>query len=403
MRLIRRPRSARGPALRGPLVGTPLRGRLGSPILRAALLATLALAGCTEAGVIRVIDGREVEGRFISEVAYAYYARGADSEARGDLEAALAAYGAAAEDDKGSAEIWTRIGAVRCELKGQRGDPDEAFSRAEDHDADYEPLWRERARCAFAAGRFDVALAASARAVELDPEREDAAILHAAALTKLSRVDEARRELVALTIRHPATAEGWAALAALGDAGPARRATDAGPGPGRRSPEAGTGRSAQVDPLAAIDAALTAGDLAGARRKARSARVLGADLAVRAAALGRLDLAREQAELVLGADPLDGGARIALAVAADLLGDTATLDQTMAGAPVALPAPPSLLARLLLAELLDRRVGLAAASAWLGPAPLTTGDDPLLRRVSDRVRARLAAGPAVTTGAASGP
>lgn len=396
MRLIRRPRSARGPALRGPL---------GSPILRAALLATLALAGCTEAGVIRVIDGREVEGRFISEVAYAYYARGADSEARGDLEAALAAYGAAAEDDKDSAEIWTRIGAVRCELKGQRGDPDEAFSRAEDHDADYEPLWRERARCAFAAGRFDVALAASARAVELDPEREDAAILHAAALTKLSRVDEARRELVALTIRHPAAAEGWAALAALGDAGPARRATDAGPGPGpgRRSPEAGMGRSAQVDPLAAIDAALTAGDLAGARRKARSARVLGADLAVRAAALGRLDLAREQAELVLGADPLDGGARIALAVAADLLGDTATLDQTMAGAPVALPAPPSLLARLLLAELLDRRVGLAAASAWLGPAPLTTGDDPLLRRVSDRVRARLAAGPAVTTGAASGP
>ena len=43
--------------------------------LRAAILAgaATALAGCVEPGVVRLVDGREVEGRFVSERAYALY------------------------------------------------------------------------------------------------------------------------------------------------------------------------------------------------------------------------------------------------------------------------------------------------------------------------------------------
>ena len=58
--------------------------------------------------------------------------------------------------------------------------------------------------------------------------------------------------------------------------------------------------------------------------------------------------------------------------------------------------PPSLLARLLFAELLDRFTGLEAARAWLGPEGAARAQepaDPLLARVEKRVRERLAASP----------
>jgi hypothetical protein len=53
----------------------------------AAALAGLlgAALGCASPTVVRVMDGREVEGRFISEYAYTLYAIGADAEAHKDL------------------------------------------------------------------------------------------------------------------------------------------------------------------------------------------------------------------------------------------------------------------------------------------------------------------------------
>ncbi|HVY45506.1 MAG TPA: hypothetical protein VHB21_06480, partial [Minicystis sp.] len=51
--------------------------------------------------------------------------------------------------------------------------------------------------------------------------------------------------------------------------------------------------------------------------------------------------------------------------------------------------PPSPLARLLLAELIDRRVGRDAARAYLGSPPPASGLDPLYLRTAERVRARL--------------
>ena len=363
-------------------------------------LACIALAGCSEIGVVRVMEGREVEGRFINERAYALYAAGADAEVRGDMDGALRAYGAAAEEDQKSPEIWTRIGALRCQR-----DPDgarEAFDRAAGYDAEYEPLWREQARCALGRGKLEEALLAASRAVELDPDRDETVILQASVLEHLKRPEDARRALDALIARHPRSAEAWKARYAF-----ARRTGDvvASEEAARRvrelAPSLADDMEKSVAPLSAlgeIDAALARGELPLARRRARSAHMTAGELAVRAAALGRADLARDEAGVVLAADPTDANARVALAVAADLARDEAALAAAMSGLPAPDDrslVPPSPLARLLLAELLDRRVGAAAAQAWLGAAQKGSpaDADPLLARIERRVHERLVARP----------
>jgi hypothetical protein len=120
-----------------------------------------------------------------------------------------------------------------------------------------------------------------------------------------------------------------------------------------------------------VDEALRAGDLAAARRMLRQAHLDERLLAARAIALGQPKLALEQATPYLAADPADSDSRLAAALAADLLGQRTELSRLLA-----LPKAPSLpgpAARLLLAELLARHVGLGAAEPWLTPAPVTAG------------------------------
>lgn len=148
--------------------------------------------------MVRVIDGREVEGRFISEYAYTLYAIAIDAEAHGDLETAREAFEAAAIEDEDSPEIWTGVGAVRCRLSlqgGSAGSSEEAFARARELDPEYEPLHHEQASCALAKGRLAEALGHAARAVELDPDRDETTLLYAAILEAMGRTDEARRAI----------------------------------------------------------------------------------------------------------------------------------------------------------------------------------------------------------------
>jgi tetratricopeptide (TPR) repeat protein len=362
--------------------------RLAAPACAYLVLATVT--GCTSSTVVRVIDGTPVAGRFVSDRAYAYYARAADAEARGDLPDALGAYEAAAAEDDG-AEIWTRIGAVRCALLGAAGDGvADAWRRAEAIDASYEPLWRERARCALAAGKPADALALSERAVALDPEQDEASVVHAATLERLGRAIDARRELEALVVRHPSSASGWRALRAL-----AERAGDVGT-VARASAHLGADAVAPVrangTTWADLDRALLRGDVDVARRRALAEHLPLAELAVRAAALARPAVARPLAELVLAADPADGSARVALAAAADLSGDADALGRALIAPTSIALTPPSPLARLVLAELLARRVGPAAArAAYEAPAPEAVGRDAdaLYDEVERRLRARL--------------
>ncbi len=107
-------------------------------------------------------------------------------------------------------------------------------------------------------------------------------------------------------------------------------------------------------------------------------------------ALGRPAIARAEAELLLSADPADASARIALVAAADLAGDLSLLSRAMNGLP-SRSTPPSPLARLLFAVVLDRRVGAGAARAWLGVEPSIPTGDALLDATAARVRARIGA------------
>jgi len=363
----------------------------------AATAAALACAACGAPTVMRSVDGQLIEGRYIPPRAYALYAIGTDLEAHGDLRQALAAFELAQGDDGESPEIWTRIGALRCKLGG---DAEDAFRRALGVDDAYEPAWRAWARCAAAQGKLEEALDHAEVAVRLDPNQEDAILLRADLLERLGRVEDARRALRALVVRRPRSVGGWRALAALamraGDTAEAERAA-------RRVREIVPRHQAALAkdlpglrPLAELDTALRVGDLRSARKLAREAGLPPAELAVRAAALGRAAEARAQAELVLGADPASASARVALAAAADLAGNDAGVAEAWSGLPG--PGepltPPSPLARLLFAELLARRVGDEAALAWLGQPPEARGrPDPLEADLAARVRRQLEARP----------
>ncbi|MEP7120707.1 MAG: hypothetical protein ABJE95_07355 [Byssovorax sp.] len=397
-----------------------------------ALVAALVaggLSGCAGPTVVRVVDGREVLGRFVSDYAYALYGRAAYEEAQLDEargeggigrgapsragRTALAALEAAASEDDESARLWAAIGALRCRPPGADLDgANAALERARGLDPDDPVVHREIARCRVTAAKAardperaralrDEALAAALQAVRLDPDDVAAASVAASLLVGAGRAAEASRLLRALPIRAPGSTEAWLALLAFArathdDALALRAARQARALSPRLAVELEAATPA-LAPLAEVDEALRRDDLEAARRHARRAHLTLGELAVRAAALGRVGPARAEAAVVLAADPADLSARIALAVAADLARDPAGL----AAAMDAIPAPPtaltapSPLAGLLFAELLSRRVDEGAARAWLaalpaeppaGPAP----GDPLLLAVSARVRARFA-------------
>jgi tetratricopeptide (TPR) repeat protein len=364
-------------------------------VIRTLWLVLPVALGCAAAPpVTRMVGGHVVEGRFVADGAYAAYLRGVVLETQGQLEAAMAAYGEAIEHDPESAELWTRMGVVRCAAGVTPGaaakavGPWDAFARAERIDPTYEETWTERARCHLNRGELDDAARAARAAVSLDPDRRETAILLALVLERQGHLEEARRWLNGLIARDASSIEAHEAMAAF-----AVRTGDEGRRLGSeealallRPPLSGAGvlRRGEAVSLSGIDAAIGRGDFDRARRLALAARLSSGALALRAAALGSVSFARIEAELVLAADPADGDARVAATVAADLARDDAAFSRALSGVP-ANDAPLSPLATLLMAELLSRRVGADARRAWLhGVGPLANSNDPLVSAVANR-------------------
>lgn len=361
------------------------------PAAAGATLAGLVALGCGFGSptVVRVVDGEPIEGRFIDSVTYAFYARGAYHEARGELDAATRAFQAASERDPESPAIWTRLGSVLC--RARRAGDERAFGLAQDADPEFAPLWYERARCALERGQIEAAVAHARKAVHFEPRDEDNSLLLARALERAGRIDEALRHVTALALARPGATAAWKLLAEIagrhGRRSEAHRAELAlltSISQTRSIPR----RRALADELESVDAALGAGELERARRLAIESGIRPDELALRAAALGAARIAADQAELVLAADPTNGNAWIAALVAADLRGDSERFRDALVTLASDAQKPEALGARLM-ADLLARRVGADAARAWLAAyGPLPEPSDALERRVAARLDPR---------------
>lgn len=338
--------------------------------MRAALLGIVPLfvAGCMfgPPPVVRVVNGREHVGRYISPEAYASYAEGAYFEAKGQREEAQRAYRLALDEDPDSAAIWTRLGALSC--RRGRQEAENAFGRARSIDASYAPLWREQAQCELSHGHIDTALTAARKAFALDPDDQETSVLMAELLRRQGHKATALRWLEALVARDPTSLSGWRALLKTAkDTENRQQELRAARALLLRAPDQRATlehRYPELAPLGSVDEALLSRDVDQARQRALAAHLALGDLAVRAARLGLPATAARLADKVLHADPEDANAWIARLVAADLSGDQAAFSTALVslGQSPVTPRPP---AARLLAALLQRRAGKAAAERWL--------------------------------------
>lgn len=343
-----------------------------SSLRRSALVLVLVVTsviGCRRTEVVRVVDGVESPGRFISDRAYAAFLVGAESEARARYEDALSAYVQAARSDPDNVEVFSRMGWLFCMLD-QADQAREAFDAAIERDPGYEPTWRRMARCAERQGRTEAAVEASSRAVAMDPSRDETVLLHARLLTVSGRQPEAWPWLREVALRSPGSQDVWEAIAEhAAETRPAwameaRRRLAAMER--RRGPHPTELRGGGWHD---VDEALVAGDLDEARRRARRAHLDGRLLGARAILAGRPTLALAEAKLRFEADPGDLRARVVLALAADLTGDRDLAVEAIAGIETQAERLDRV-GRALFAELVLRHAGRDAAALWLGVDPV---------------------------------
>ncbi len=357
----------------------------------AAALLALGLGGCTERVVVRSAGGELYAGRFISARAYEAYARGALFEAEGRTDAAIRSFREAADLDSDGPEPWTRLGALLCRQKSEEAEV--AFGRAKSADATFAPLHREIARCHLARRELPDALRESELAMILDPDDDMAALLHIDVLLASGENERAEHELVAGAIRSAPSGALLARLASFGRAAkkPAleRLARCARGSCEERLPGAprSPGEQSEAVSMADVDNALDQGDLKRARRIALRAKINQGALALRAAALGRFPLAREQATLVALAEPQSLEARIALLASVRPSGEAEAFRAAVDLTGLGMTRPLSRLERLVLAEAVGRASGRGAASAVLAGEKL---DAPTKDQAEERIQKRLA-------------
>jgi tetratricopeptide (TPR) repeat protein len=368
--------------------------------------------------VDRAYGGNVVHGRYVEPEAYAAFLRGAMAQASGDLREALAAYGDASRLDPESAEIWTRIAEVRCQMAPRDAGAQRALAHALELEPSYARAWAVHAKCAMARGDDASARAAAERAAALDPSADAANVVLARSSGSGAEAQAATRQrLVALTSTASEPLVAWEALASWAEAhgdiplwSRALRET-AVIAPGKRQSVAaaaeelaGIGALAEARAVAAaaievderpfdggghelaarlaLDDAIARGDLAAVRRRATRARIPLDEAAGRALLAGALAMARSLATAAAEGDPTARGARLVLAA---VRGDNvvqAALDARGGDAPV------SAAALVAFGRLLSHRASPEpswAALAATPHAPLVAGDERVVRPAVDLV------------------
>jgi tetratricopeptide (TPR) repeat protein len=327
-------------------------------LLALGVASLLGCSGIFSPEVPRKIHGRVYPGPFVPEEAYQAFLEGALAEQQNNPTAAEKAYLRAASFDSSSPEPWVRLGAIRCARSAPQAS--EAFQEALRRDPEFAPLFRERARCAFDQGRSDDARRDATQAVALDPDDPAPPLLLARIALAEQKPDEARRWLRSLRLRDPGNPQLAPLLSSAVPPSPLAPLT-----------------------LEQLDHALLDATPEQLPALARRARLAPGDLLSRAAALGRWDIARPQARLLLQADPSSADARIALLLAGSSEDHHLALTLSALGS-----LPPSPVAWLLLAQILLHRSDLEAAEHVLRIAPPAPGD-PLAERLRERLRQRL--------------
>jgi tetratricopeptide (TPR) repeat protein len=338
-----------------------LKLRISIPTL--AFLGMTTLGGATschlDGGVVRVENGREVRGHWISPQAYSDFTEGTLDESRGELELARVAYERASGEDPASAGAWARLGAVLCATDPKAADA--AFTHAESLNPESSGAVLSRAECELARGNGKGAVAGAERAVALAPNDMEASLFLGRAYEQSGDLAGARRWLRALALRHPgslAAADAFRDVAErTGDRPDAELASARvsalvrvlGGSPGSSTKE--MGGKAPVAP--------------GESPPSRPSRtpVSAVDRAVDALSKGDVEQAASGAARMLSAEPGNTDARILALVCADLTRN----DDAFGSLVVRLPEQriePTLGVARLFSELIERRVGTKAARAF---------------------------------------
>ena len=321
----------------------------------------LVSAGCAGGpAVARVVNGHDIDGRFIGPDAYAAYMEGALLEEQGDLRGADAAYQRALDEDGGAGEIWARLGRVRCSSNPRASDA--AFQWAKAKGPRIGEVWVADARCGLERGNAARARSSAERAAALDPGNVEASLLVIEALVMTGDRVTAERWLRATRLLYPEAAGLPDSLEAVSAS--TRRTTAKITPPTSARPWAGR------DAIEALDGALRTGDADAVRSAAVHAHVSTGWLALRAVELGQQGLAKESAEMTLAAEPSNVDARVAALAAADLSRDDGAL-RRWAGKLPDVREPTSALAARVMGALLERRVGAAAGRAFTEAWTLT--------------------------------
>lgn len=351
------------------------------------VLMCWALSGCLGSDrVVRVVDGHEVEGRYVAAEAYDAFLRGTIAEADGDERVAAAWYARAFEYDPAAVEPLARLGYVLCKQRPKEHErADAVFARAIDNGPELGVTFVYRAKCELVRGDAAAAERDAREALLRDAFDGEATLTLAEALERAGRAEAAAQALDGWVLWTRGSRAAWAAVADLaarrGDVVRQRRAR------AHLADAAGAGAGASGGPgeaLAAIDRAIVRGELKVAQDAAVDARMATSTVAVRACALGRWSQAAEQARVVLDADPGDADALAVLAAvpnAADADARVIRLSWTLEHA-----APLSPLAALVVADALRRRAGEEPARLFLARyGEIDAAGDPLVGALQRRL------------------
>jgi tetratricopeptide (TPR) repeat protein len=350
-----------------------------------ALLCASSIACFSSGSVVRVVDGQEVSGRFVHPDAYALFMQGVVAEQTGRLAAAERFYLAAYRRDRQGVAILARLGAVRCAW-GPSGynAAERTFEEALSLDPAFSPVYLERARCALLRGAPAEAEADARRALGLAPKDSQISSVLAEALEHLGQREQAARLLHALALLGPSETA-WRDVASL-----AARQGDAVRG---HVAAVHARRVTGAPALGGVDDALVSGDLGLAQQLAHEAGMDPGSLATRAAALGQWKLAREQARMLLAAEPGHADA-MAVWLCSPAPGHAyESVDPVIWGRLLRTDVegetgPLSDLGFLLVADALGRRFGPEVAAIWLGARGVSphVDADPLARALLRRIR-----------------